>query len=451
MMGEENSPGEGSRGPRAGPERFTRSGWLLLLVLAAVQFTHVMDFMIIMPLGRRYQEAFGIGPSQFGYLVAAYGFSAGLAGLLAAQFIDRFDRKTGLLFLYAGFTVGTLLCAAAPNYPALLVARVVTGAFGGIVGACSLAIVGDVFPDRQRGTAMGVVMASFSVASIAGMPAGLTLANHLGPAAPFAVLGGLSLGVFALAWGVLPPVRGHLGHGPRTSLLEVLREPAYLRAYVLMLNLVLGVAVTIPHLSTYLEANLGWSKEDLPYLYLFGGLTTLVTTPLFGRLSDRLGKLRVFRVMATATMLMLLWITNLPPWPLAAVLLVTTLFMVVTSGRIVPAMAMITACAPPRCRGSFMNVIASVQQLAMGLASLAAAALVGGGKDDQPLTGYPLVGVLGAVATLASVILAGRLRPAVTEKTGDEEDPLRDALDREANEQVEALAVAAHPVGPQRS
>ncbi len=395
--------------PAAG---LTRKEWLLLLVLSAVQFTHILDFVIMMPLGPQFKQDLQLSDQLFGFLVSAYAFSAALAGLLAAWFIDRFDRKTALLGLYAGFTVGTLSCAAAPNYPLLLAARALTGAFGGVVAACVLAIVGDAFPGARRGRAMGVLMSAFSVASIAGVPAGLYLANLQNWRSPFIALAGLSAAVIVLICLVLPPMRGHLARGrTATNLWGIFLEPVHLRAYLLMIAIVLSTFMIVPYLASYLVANTGRTNEELPYVYLCGGLTTLVTMTFFGWLSDRFGKLLMFRCLALFTVVPILLVTNLPHVALTTALMVSTLFMVATSGRMVPAMALITASAAPQNRGGFLSVNASVQQTAMGLASALGGLLLGQGAKGE-ITGFPLVGGLACAATLASIWLAGHLRPA---------------------------------------
>jgi predicted MFS family arabinose efflux permease len=404
-------PGRKAHG---GASRLTRAEWLLLLVLAAVQFTHIIDFMIVMPLGPRYMEELQITPQEFGFMVSAYAFSASVAGLLAAWFIDRFDRKTALLGLYAGFTLGTLFCAIAPNYLLLLLARAVAGAFGGVSAACLMAVIGDVFPDSRRGTATGVIMSAFSVASIAGVPAGLYLAGLLGWRAPFAVLAAMGVPVLALMYQVLPPLRGHLArehHGEDVSTWSVLVQPGHVRAYALMTMLVMSTFMIVPYMATYLVANTGRSEQELAHVYLWGGLTTLLTLTIIGRLADRFGKLPVFRVLALLTIVPILVVTNLPQVSLVQAVLVTTVFMVVSSGRMVPAMALITASAAPRVRGSFLSVNSAVQQTASGLAALVGGALLDKGPGGE-LTGFPLVGILATVAAVGSVWLGGQLRTA---------------------------------------
>ncbi len=394
--------------------------WLLLLVLAAVQFAHIVDFMIIMPLGARFINA-GVGEGdnlpmntrQFGLVVSAYTLSAGLASLFAARFLDRFDRKSALLVLFAGFGLGTLLCAAATTYPLLLAARAVAGAFGGVCAANVLAIVGDVFPDSRRGRATGVIMSAFSIASIAGVPLGLYVAELFGWRAPFIALGVLSGVVLLVAVCVLPPLRGHFGHQRFAgNTWAVATEPNHVRAFALMASLVGSSFLVVPFLATAMVANVGLRQEDVKYIYLVGGGITLLTLAVIGRLADRMGKLPIFRVMALATCVPLMLITLLPAGlNLGLVLMVTTLMFVTTSGRMVPGMALITNSSTPAVRGSFMSLNSAVQQLGAGLAAWVGGVLLTEGEGGR-LLGYPLVGVLACGSALASVYLAGRLRPA---------------------------------------
>jgi predicted MFS family arabinose efflux permease len=372
-----------------------------------------MDFMIMMPLGPQCRQELSISPQQFAIVVSSYGFSAAIAGLLAAFFIDRFDRRNALLVLYAGLITGTLLCAIAPGYWSLMLARTVAGAFGGIGGAFILVIIGDAFPEIRRGRATGVVMTAFSIASIAGLPAGIMLGNRFGVRTPFAILGILSLAIWLLAFKVLPSMRGHLSR-QRESVADtwdMLRQPAHLRAYAFMIMLVLGSFTIAPHFSDFLVHNVGRAKDELAYVYLAGGLLTFVTLPKVGRCADRFGKHLVFRLMAGCTLWTILVLTNLPAAPLFPILVVTTLYWIFTSGRWVPAMAMITSSALPRYRGSFMSVNASLQQMAIGFAAVVAGAVVGETESGH-ITGYSMAGIIAAVSTGISLLLVGGLRIA---------------------------------------
>jgi len=388
---------------------------VLLLVLAAIQFTNIIDFMIVMPLGRWYSIEMNLRPSQFGNVVSSYTASAGIAALIASRFLDRFGRKAALLTMYFGFIVGTGLCAIAANYWQLLAARTVAGAFGGVAAAVVLAAVGDGFPMERRGMAMGVIMTAFSVASIVGIPAGLWIAELYGWRMPFFAVAGLGGLVLVIAVFALPPLRGHIGHssGRGVGTLALITNPNHVRAYLLMVSLVVASFTVFPYIPTYLTANVGMHQDQLKWMYLAGGLATLITLTYFGRLADRFGKLLVFRWLALATVVSVIIVTNLPSGlSLALVLGVTTFMFIATSGRMVPATALLTASAAPSERGGFMSVNAAVQHIAAGAAAWLGGMMLQQENPDAPLVGYPLVGVLSVLSTLASMYLAGRLRAA---------------------------------------
>jgi predicted MFS family arabinose efflux permease len=390
-----------------------RREWLLLAVLAAVQFCHIMDFVIVMPLGPQLMRAFRITPEQFGVIVSSYTFSAAVSGLLAAFFMDRFDRKTTLLTLLTGFAVGTLLCALAPSYWVLVGARVFAGAFGGVLSAVVFAIVGDQIAPSRRGMAMGIVTSGFSAASVLGLPAGLFLAAHLGWHAPFYLLAALTASVVAFGFLALQPMRAHVSaERPRAlgEVVAVFREPTHLRAFALMVAMMFGGFTLTPFLSPYLVSNVGISEVSLSYVYLFGGLATLAVGPLIGRLADRRGHARVFAGVAIFSLLPILAVSHLPRIPLWMVLAVTSLLMAGFAGRMVPAMALVTGSVAPGRRGAFMSVNSSIQQMAAGLASLVAGQIVGG-SEAAGITHFGTVGWVAAGFTLVAVPLALRLKP----------------------------------------
>ena len=397
----------------------SRSEWELLILLAAVQFTNVLDFVIVMPLAPIAREQYSITSEQFGHIVGSYGFAACLGSLLSAKFLDRFCRKRALLALYFGFTVSTLLCGLAPSYALLMTARGVAGFFGGVVGAAVMAIVGDVFADHRRGTAMGVVMSAFAVASVVGVPIGMLLAENFDAGAPFTALAGLSMLVWFLALFLLPSLRGHLVAGrSHPTIVELAASRSHVLAFAFNLSLTTSGFLVVPFIADALVANSGQSKENVKYVYLVGGIVTLVSTNLIGRLSDRFGKKRVFRIVAVAAIVTATILTNLPPAPLWVTIIVCTGFMMFMSGRFVPAQAMITASARPQVRGGFLSLNSAIGFLAMGLASTVAGMLVGE-SDDGRLPGYPLVGVLSAFSAAISLVLVGLLRPVDVASTAD--------------------------------
>lgn len=402
-----------------------RQEWLLLGVLALVQFVHILDFVLVMPLGPPLMRAFRIGAREFGWIVSAYTFAAAFSGLVAALFVDRFDRRSVLVTLLAGFSLGTALCAVAPTYWALVAARAVAGAFGGVLAAVVFAIVGDQIPEERRGTAMGIVMSGFSAASVLGLPFGLALASRTGWHTPFLLLAGLGAGVLALARGVLPSMRGHIVAAPSQAhlpkMLEVMRHPNHLRAFALTVAMMFAGFSVIPFISPYLVANVGVREADLTYVYLVGGVFTLFTSPIAGRLADRFGMMPVFASAALVSILPMMALTQLRPVSLTLALVVTTLFIIFNSARMVVVTTMITNSVEPRQRGSFMGVNSSVQQAGAGVASLAAGLVIhtaAGGRLER----YGWVGALASVATLLAVVLAWRLGSAGTPASDERRD-----------------------------
>ncbi|MCW7536630.1 MFS transporter [Aquabacterium sp. A7-Y] len=388
-----------------------RERWLLLS-LAGVQFTHILDFMIMMPLGPQFTRLLGISEAQFGMLVSAYTLAAGASGLLATLFIDRFERKRLLLGLYAGFAVATLGCGLAPGYLALLAARIVAGLFGGVLSALVQTMVADAVPFERRGRATGVMMASFSVSTVIGVPFSLWLADRLGWQAPFLAIALMSAAIAAAAAAVLPRFDAHLHTAGRPSALaglrQVVRDPNHWRAFALSaLMLSAGFAI-IPYLTIYLTANVGLTASQVPLMYLAGGFATLFTARLWGILADRFGKVRTFRLIALAAMVPMLLVTHLPASPLWAVLTVTTIFFIFVSGRMVPGMAIITSAAQPAVRGAFMSLNAALQSGAMGVAAWIGGLLIGRTADGS-LAGFNATGWVGVAVSLCTVWLVGRL------------------------------------------
>ncbi|CAN5916195.1 MFS transporter [soil metagenome] len=394
------------------PQPKIHEGWLLF-VLAAIQFTHVMDFVIMMPLGPQLMRYFTIGPREFGFLVSAYTFSAAISGFISAFFIDRFGRKQAMLVLYVGFLLGTLACALAPTFGLLLLARVVAGLFGGVLGALILAVIGDVIPEERRGTATGKVMAAFSFASIAGIPLGLYLASVFSWHAPFFLLTGLSVLVLLLIARFLPTMNDHLNKKVRTRPVEIywaiFSKPNLLWALLLMVVLSFAGYTIIPFISPYMVANIGFSEVELSYIYFFGGLASLITSPLAGKLADMYGKKRVFVIGSLLSLIPIILITQLQPSPHYIVLLITTFFFISFGARYVPAMSLITSSVEPQQRGSFMSVNSAIQQLASGAAAFIAGFIVQKGVTGQ-LEHFDTAGYVAAVSTIISMLIVVRLR-----------------------------------------
>ena len=386
----------------------------LVLLLAAIQFTHIMDFMIMMPLGPQLMRVMFISPQQFGLLVSAYTLTAAVAALAVAFYTDRFDRRKMLLFLYAGFVLSTLLCGIAPGYGALLAARAVAGAFGGVAGAMVHSIIGDAIPEQRRGAATGMIMSAFALSSIIGVPIGLVLAAHFSWRAPFLFLVVVSTLVLILTWKILPPMRGHIvegeSHRPLDQMKAVFGTANHLRAFGFMFALLFAGFSEIPFIAPYMVANVGLKETDLPYLYLFGGLATVFTSRYIGKLADRHGKRQIFTLIGLISIAPLLITTNLPPVAVPVAICASVVFMVFVSGRFVPAMALVISSVEPRLRGGFMSINSAIQQLGLGAASFLAGSLIGHAPDGT-LTRYWLVGFIAVGATLLAILLAWRVKP----------------------------------------
>jgi predicted MFS family arabinose efflux permease len=392
-----------------------RERWLLI-TLASIQFTSVLDFMIMMPLGPQLTQLFDISAGQFGFLVSAYTFSAGLSGLLAATYIDRFGRKQMMLTLYPLFGVAALACSFAPTYAWLITARVASGFFGGVLMALSQTIVAEVIPFERRGRAMSVVMTSFSVATVAGVPLALFLVSHFNWHTPFLVIA-MMVGVcVAVASQTLPSLKGHVeaaagspGAGLLSNLRGVLIDPNHLKAYAMSVSMVFTGFVVVPYITLYLQNNAGFTANEIPYVYLCGGVATLISARFIGHWSDRAGKAHAFRLLALVMPLPLIAITLSEVLPMPGILAVAAMLFVVMSGRMIPGMALIGASADPRRRGSFMTLNSAVQSLGMGLAALVGGLILGREADGQ-LTHYWVAALVGSAASLLSYVLAAKLK-----------------------------------------
>jgi predicted MFS family arabinose efflux permease len=390
-----------------------RKETILLLTLALIQFTHVMDFMIIMPLGNQLMKLFEISPQQFGFIVSAYTIMAGIVGFTGAFFVDNFDRKRILSVCYTGFLIGTLACAISPNYEFMLLARILTGAFGGLLSTLILSIVGDAIPFERRASAMGVVTAGFSLASVFGVPFGNFLATRFTWHAPFFFIAAFGVLVSLLIFRFVPLMSDHIQDKSRRpdliGVIKRLRKNMNQRRALLLMGLLMMSQFTIiPFIAAFMEKNVGFSQLEVTYIYLFGGLCTVFTSPLIGRLADKIGKQKVYGIFAALAVIPLYLITNMPVWPMWAVLAVTSFFFIVISGRVVPAMAMITSTAIPQNRGSFMSFNSSVQQLTAGVAAFISGAIVTENSSGQ-LVNYNVVGYLAITACIISIWAAFRI------------------------------------------
>ena len=384
----------------------------MLLLLAAVQFTHILDFMVMMPLGEQLMRELAIGPASFSHLVAAYTLSAGAVGLLTAPFMDRFDRRKVLLLVYAGFTVGTLACALSRTAGMLLVSRAICGAFGGVSGATIMAIVGDIVPPQRRAAGMGVIMGAFATAAAVGVPLGLYLAQTFRWEMPFFLVAGMGVVVWLMIYVTLPPVRAHLNDTPMhhlTAFFELLRDANAGRALLFYSAIVIGHFTIIPLLAPHLVSDVGLPENKLFLVYLVGGICSALTAPLCGRLADRYGRLKVFGILVVVASGVTLWIANTGPMPVWAILISAGMFFTFASGRFVPGQAIVSLAVPSKRRGSFMSLASCTRDLTSGVTSSLGGWIVTKSATGQ-LVNYDKLGWIAVGMSAVSLWLAGRVR-----------------------------------------
>jgi predicted MFS family arabinose efflux permease len=381
---------------------------LIMALLAFLQFTIILDFMVLSPLGAIIMPALRVDPSQFGLLVSVYAFSAGIAGLLASGFTDRFDRKKLLLFFYVGFIAGTLLCALAGSYHFLLVARMVTGLFGGVIGSIVFAITTDLFDYRMRGRVMGIVQASFAASNVLGLPIGLYLANRWDWHAPFFLIVGTSIAVGIVIVLFMRPIDAHLALRPDRSplhhFIHTISTPRYLQGFAATVLLATGGFMLLPFGSAFTVHNLGISVDRLPLIYLVTGIFAMLAGPLIGRASDAVGKFVVFGVGCAATIIIVVIYTNLGVTPLSLVILINVSMFIGVSSRMISASALISAVPGPLDRGSYMSISSSLQQFSGGIAA-AAAGMIVKESPNGALEHFDVVGYVVVTTTLLTWIM----------------------------------------------
>lgn len=380
--------------------------------MASINFNHIVDFMIMMPLGPMLIRLFGIGTAEFGLLVSSYSLSAGLSGVTTSFFVDRFDRKSSLLFFFAGFSLSTIACALAPTFWFLFAARSLAGMFGGVLSSLVLAIVSDAISYDRRGTAMGVVMGSFSVASVLGVPFALELANRFSWHAPFVFLGLLSLVIWLLVLAYMPKMRGHFRapeykHSKWDTLNNIKQSPAQQWALLFVFCLVMGQFTVIPYLSQCYVGNAGLPEDKLSYVYLFGGICSMIAAPLAGWLADKSSKHSVFFGAVVLSFAPIFITTNIGVQPVWALLLISSSFFVVMSGRMIPGMAMVSSTATPAYRGSFMSFSSAVQNFSAGLAAFVGGRIVT--LEAGQLLGFEKVGYIAMGFSLLALVASRKI------------------------------------------
>lgn len=402
----------------------------VVLLIAAIQFVNILDFMIVMPLGPEFALELGIASHNMGIVTGSYTAAAAITGIACSFFLDRFDRRKALAVSILGLMVGTAAAALSWDFYSLIGARVLAGAFGGPVSSLSLAIISDVVPAQRRGRAVGTVMAGFSVASIVGVPLALEIAHAGGWRAPFYAVAGLGLVIAVGVILLLPPLRIHLMRGvtpPGFAMLRQLAKPLPLLAYAGTAAMMFSAFTLIPHIPSYLVFNLNYTGEAwlgdacraigfeytpsvLGPLYLFGGMLSLAVMQLVGRATDRFGSTRVSWAGAVLLGIVIyLWFVDYNP--AIPVILLFVAFMGTSSLRGVPARTMDTKIPSHADRASFMSMQSAVQHIALALAA-GLSSLVLSEASDMSLVGMPTLAWISLVfvVLLATFVTLAELR-----------------------------------------
>lgn len=401
----------------------------LLLVLAAIQFTNIVDFMIMMPMGDILKKELAIGPQQYGFLVSSYGIAAFVTAFAGVFYLDNLDRRKALLTAYFGFMIGTLSSAILPNtsdeelnYMLFILTRVITGLTGGLLGGLVMSIIGDAIPIERRGRAMGVVTISFSLAAILGMPVALTLVDvfdnnwHV----PFYGVTLLALPIWLLAFKSIPPMAEHLKnrtHYDRTAAIRwAVKSREQRNALLFTVLLVLGQFTVISFMTPFYINNVGLLQSDIKWIYLVGGAATVVSGFAIGRMVDRIGRFRVFTVAALLSIVPVLVITHLPQVPLWVVLVIAGFFFVLISGRMIPANTIATTVVNPEQRAGFMSLNSAMMSLASGSSGIIAGLVISQADEHSPLKNFEWVGYLAALSTILSLVVVRILKRIADEK-----------------------------------
>jgi predicted MFS family arabinose efflux permease len=401
---------------------FTPHQKFVIALLAILQFTVILDFMVMSPLGDILMKSLNMSTTRFGYAVSAYAFSAGISGLLAAGFADKFDRKKLLIFFYTGFVIGTFFCALANDYWTMLFARIFTGIFGGVIGSVSLAIVTDLFVLQQRGRVMGFIQMAFATSQILGIPLGLYLANLWGWESAFYLIGVVGILILgAIIW-KLQPVNKHLelktDKNPFLHLWHTLANKQYQVGFTAIALMSVGGFMLQPFGSAFLVNNIHISHEQLPLVFFFSGISVMIIMPIVGRLSDKMNKVKLFAIGSFISIAMVIFFTNLGPTPLWEVNVIYMIMFMGIMSRMIPATTLNTAIPEMQDRGAYMSITSSLQQIAGGIAAVSAGYIVHQETEHSPLEHYDILGYVISVVTLFTIYLVWRIDRLVKQKLG---------------------------------
>ncbi len=404
---------------------FTGYQKFMIVIIALLQFTVILDFMILSPLGDILMKSMNMSTSQFGSVVSAYAISACVSGFLAAGFADKYDRKKLLLFFYVGFIAGTIFCGLATSYETLLLARIVTGIFGGVIGSISMAIITDIFSLAQRGKVMGFVQMAFAGSQILGIPIGLLIAAQWNWHATFFMVVILSLIIGIGVVLKVKPLTGHLNshtqNDPIQHLLSTIQKKEYRVGFMATALLSMGGFMLMPFTSAFIVNNVGIAQTKLPIIFFCTGISSIIIMPLIGKLSDKIDKFKLFTGGSVLACIMIVIYTNLTPVPIWEVVIINMILFMGIMSRMVPATALNSAVPDMADRGAYMSVNSSLQQLAGGVAALFAGLVVVQKSKTSPIEHFDTLGYVMVGFVMLCVYLVYRVSEIVKAKTASQQ------------------------------
>ena len=393
---------------------------MVITVLALTQFTVVLDFMVMSPLGDKLMKAMTLTTSQFGVAVFSYAFSAGISGFLTAGFADSFDRKKLLLFFYIGFILGTLFCGLADTYPLLIAARIVTGLFGGVISSISMAIVSDLFKLEQRGRVMGFMQMGFGASQVLGIPISLFIANKWGWQSPFFMIVGLATIVWIAVAFKLQPISKHLEIKNKDNALKhlwhTISQKNYRIGFMATALMSLGGYMIMPWGSVYAINNLKVTENQLPILFMISGVATLLIMPIIGKLSDKIDKLKLFIIASVWMIIVVLIYSNLIPVPFWVVVMLNVFMMMGVMARMVPSISLVSELPELHDRGAFMSINSSLQQLAGGIAAAIGGMIIVQKNNYSPIENYDTLALVVSAFVLVCIYMLTRVNQLLKSK-----------------------------------
>ena len=402
---------------------FTPYQKMVLLILALLQFTVILDFMIIAPIGDVLMKTLNINTQQFGLVVSSYAFSAAISGILVAGFTDKYDRKKLLLLFFCGFIVGTLFCALSSTYTQILLSRIVTGIFAGVTSSAIATIVSDLFAAKMRGRAMSGVQMGFAVSQILGVPAGIFITNKLGWNSTFMSIVLLAMLIFAAILFVFKPINEHLHNqrdkNPFLHLWHTVNNRQYQTGFMAVTFLTIGGFMVMPFSAIFLINNVHVTNEQLPFVFLCTGLSSLLLMPIIGKLSDKFDRYRIFVFGSVAATVMVILYTHLSVTPLWLVIIINMLVFAAIMCRMSPAMALNTMVPKLEDRGAYMSVSASLQQTAGGLGSVIAGMIVYQSSKTSPLENFDILGYVVVAVFILCAYLVRRVSLSLKKQQAD--------------------------------